>query len=60
MAGGVIRSIITEHSPRIGVEPKALGFTRGLFQDIRLPGEEVRAAKPGYRSRSRRLRNLAR
>ena len=46
MAGGIIRSIITTHSPRIGVEAKAPDFTRGLIQGIRLLGEDVRAAKP--------------
>lgn len=46
MAGGVIRSIITTHSPRIGIEAKAPDFTRGLIQGLRLLGEEVRAAKP--------------
>ena len=46
MVGGVIRSIITTHSPRIGIEAKAPDFTRGLIQGIRLLGEEVRAAKP--------------
>jgi len=46
MAGGVIRSIITTHSPRIGIEAKAPDFTRGLIQGIRLLGEAVRAARP--------------
>ena len=46
MPGGVIRSIITTHSPRIGIEATAPDFTRGLIQGIRLLGEDVRAAKP--------------
>lgn len=46
MAGGIIRSIITTHSPRIGIEAKAPDFTRGLIQGIRLLGEDVRGAKP--------------
>jgi len=46
MTGGIIRSIITTHSPRIGIEAKAPDFTRGLIQGIRLLGEDVRAAKP--------------
>ncbi len=46
MAGSIIRSIITTHSPRIGIEAKAPEFTRGLIQGIRLLGEDVRAAKP--------------
>jgi len=46
MAGGIIRSIITSHSPRMGIEKNAPDFTRGVIQGIRLLGEEVRAAKP--------------
>src|SRR3989304_5716018 len=46
MAGGVIRSVITTHSPRIGIEARAPEFTRGLIQGLRLLGEELRAAKP--------------
>ena len=46
MTGGIIRSILTTHSPRIGIEARAPEFTRGLIQGIRLLGEEVRAAKP--------------
>ena len=46
MATNVIRSAITTHSPRIGIESRAPDFTRGLIQGIRLLGEEIRAAKP--------------
>ena len=46
MSTNVIRSAITTHSPRIGIESRAPDFTRGLIQGIRLLGEEIRAAKP--------------
>ena len=46
MAGGIIRSVITTHSPRIGIEARGPEFTRGLIQGVRLLGEELRAAKP--------------
>lgn len=46
MSGGIIRSAITTHSPRIGIEKNAPDFTRGLIQGLRLLGEELRAAKP--------------
>lgn len=45
MAGGIIRSIITCHSPRMGIEKNAPEFTRGMMQGIRELGEEVRAAR---------------
>ncbi len=46
MSGGVIRTAITTHSPRIGIEARAPDFTRGLIRGLRLLGEEIRAAKP--------------
>lgn len=46
MPGSVIRTAITTHSPRIGIEARAPEFTRGLIRGLRLLGEEIRAAKP--------------
>lgn len=46
MQGGIIRGVVTTHSPRIGVEARAPDFTRGLIAGIRSLGEEIRSLEP--------------
>jgi 3,4-dihydroxyphenylacetate 2,3-dioxygenase len=46
MAGGIVRSVIAPHTPRMGVEAKAPAFLKGVIAGLRSLGEEVRAAQP--------------
>lgn len=46
MAGAVVRSVITPHTPRIGNEATAPEFLKGVIAGSRSLGEEIRALKP--------------
>ncbi len=46
MSGGLIASVVTPHTPRMGVEETAPDFVRGLIAGIRELGDAVRALKP--------------
>ncbi len=46
MSGGIIRSVIAPHTPRMGYEPSAPEFVRGLMQGLRELGSEIRTARP--------------
>jgi 3,4-dihydroxyphenylacetate 2,3-dioxygenase len=46
MAAGIVRAVITPHTPRMGIEAKAPAFLRGVIAGSHALGEEVRGAKP--------------
>lgn len=46
MSGGLLASVVTAHSPRMGVEEQAPEFIRGLIDGSRALGEAVRAHHP--------------
>lgn len=46
MAGAIIQSVITPHTPRMGIEASAPGFVRPLIAGARALGESIRAAEP--------------
>lgn len=46
MAGGLIASVVTPHTPRMGIEANAPDFVRGLIAGSRELGGVLRAMKP--------------
>jgi len=46
MAGGLIASVVTPHTPRMGIESKAPEFVRGLIAGSRELGGVLRGMKP--------------
>jgi len=46
MAGGIIRAIVTPHTPRMGIEESAPDFVKAAIKGSYELGEEIRAAKP--------------
>lgn len=46
MSGGIIRSAISPHTPRMGIEENAPDFARDVIKGIYELGEEIRGAKP--------------
>ncbi len=42
----LLGSVIVPHTPRMGDQPKAPDFVRGLIDGLRETGEEIRALKP--------------
>jgi 3,4-dihydroxyphenylacetate 2,3-dioxygenase len=46
MAGGLIASVVTPHTPRMGVEEKAPPFVKGLIDGERELGQALLALKP--------------
>lgn len=46
MSGSIICSVVTPHTPRMGIEAKAPEFLRGVIAGSYALGEELRAMKP--------------
>ncbi|MBI3452775.1 MAG: extradiol ring-cleavage dioxygenase [Rhodospirillales bacterium] len=46
MAGGIVASVVTPHTPRIGIEAKAPPFLRGAIEGSRALGAALLALKP--------------
>lgn len=46
MAGSIIRSVITPHTPRMGIEATAPEFVRPLIEGARALGADLRAERP--------------
>jgi len=46
MAGGIIRTVVAPHVPRIGIEAKAPPFLKGVIGGLHSMGREIRTAKP--------------
>ena len=46
MAGALIASAVTPHTPRMGLEEQAPAFVRGLIEGLRELGAALRALKP--------------
>lgn len=45
-SGGLLASVVASHSPRMGVEPEAPEFIRGLIDGLRELGDALRALEP--------------
>ncbi len=46
MAAGIVRAVITPHTPRMGIEANAPAFLKGVIAGSHSVGEEIRAAQP--------------
>lgn len=46
MAGGILRALISPHTPRMGSEAGAPAFLRGVIAGSHAAGEELRGARP--------------
>ena len=44
--GGIIRSVVAPHTPRMGVEAKAPDFVKEVIRGSLLMGEDIRADQP--------------